>query len=281
MTKTKKIAAAVTSCALLGALALGGTMAYLTDSEKQENKFAFGTVQVDLEEPNFADKSTTTFGTYDDKLVPFAVAQKDPLIENTGSETAVVFLKVEIPAADVQRVNASGAKVKKDGTTTEGAASEAQDLFIMKTGNSESAAAPITLTKDTLTKSGGNWYLINTPETSGGKTTYIFGYNTTLAENAKTDKLFDYVQLINMDDNSYKKVAGTDYASTQSINVYAYGIQATGLDNISSVTVSDGLTAAELSAIWSAYTTQNGTGDPADEANTNGNKNLKGAALGG
>lgn len=41
------------ACAMVGAMAIGGTMAYLTDNEGATNTFTVGKVQVDLEEPGW------------------------------------------------------------------------------------------------------------------------------------------------------------------------------------------------------------------------------------
>lgn len=269
MTKTKKIAAAVTSCALLGALALGGTMAYLTDSEKQTNEFTFGKVEIDLVESTFAGKATidSDKATYNDKLVPYAIADKDPTVHNTGDESAVVFVKVVVPTETVTPVNETGTKGTEAST----------ELFKLLYGNSNTEI--VGSGSPTTTTTNSNWTLIQYDATNHA---YIFGYTAVLAkDSATTTSPFDKVQLINMTDDSYETVAGEEYDKTQSINVYAYGIQATGLNNITGVDTSDGLSATELGTIWSAYTTQNGTGDPSDEANTNGNKDLKGDALGG
>ena len=55
MTKTKKIAAAVLSLALVGSIAIGGTLAYLTDKEEDTNVFKIGDVDITLEEDNFEE----------------------------------------------------------------------------------------------------------------------------------------------------------------------------------------------------------------------------------
>lgn len=273
MTKKKRIAAAVTSCALLGAMALGGTMAYLTDSEKQTNEFTFGKVEIDLVESTFAGNATigTDKATYNDKLVPYAIADKDPTVYNTGDADAVVFVKVVIPKVSVIKVNADGSKANETATS--------QQIFtMMNLATGETTPTAITTTANSETYSGSGWYVVSVSDNE-----YVFGYKEALTKEtgSTTTSPFNKVQLINMTDDSYKTVAGNDYASTQSINVYAYGIQATGLDNItyntsSKVSTSDGLSAAELNAIWTAYTSQNGTDNPTDEANTAGKKDLKG-----
>lgn len=51
MTKKKKIAILVMSLALVGALLIGGTLAYFTDRDEAQNVFTLGKVDGDLDEP--------------------------------------------------------------------------------------------------------------------------------------------------------------------------------------------------------------------------------------
>ena len=52
MTK-KKVAAFFTAAALCGALAVGSSMAYLTDHDSVTNKFSVGKVDIVGHEPNY------------------------------------------------------------------------------------------------------------------------------------------------------------------------------------------------------------------------------------
>ena len=74
----------MTACALTGAMAVGGTFAYLTDSEGSVNTFTIGKVQIDLEEPNWHPEDT-------EDIIPNEVIKKDPKVENTGTNLAYVF----------------------------------------------------------------------------------------------------------------------------------------------------------------------------------------------
>ena len=61
MTK-KKVAAFFTAAALCGALAVGSSMAYLTDHDSVTNKFSVGKVDIVGHEPNYTpDKDGKTF----------------------------------------------------------------------------------------------------------------------------------------------------------------------------------------------------------------------------
>lgn len=41
------------ACGLVAALGVGGTMAYLTDSEQTTNTFTIGKVKIDVQEPGW------------------------------------------------------------------------------------------------------------------------------------------------------------------------------------------------------------------------------------
>ena len=49
----RRTAATAAVCAMMGALALGGTMAYLTDNEAHVNTFTVGNVLFGLQEPGW------------------------------------------------------------------------------------------------------------------------------------------------------------------------------------------------------------------------------------
>ena len=103
MTK-KKVAAFFTAAALCGALAVGSSMAYLTDHDSVTNKFSVGKVDIVGHEPNYTpDNDGKT-----NNIVPTQVIKKDPQIENVGKNDAYVYLDVSIPIAKVITVNAAG-----------------------------------------------------------------------------------------------------------------------------------------------------------------------------
>ena len=94
MTK-KKVAAFFTAAALCGALAVGSSMAYLTDHDSVTNKFSVGKVDIVGHEPNYTpDNDGKT-----NNIVPTQVIKKDPQIENVGKNDAYVYLDVSIPIA--------------------------------------------------------------------------------------------------------------------------------------------------------------------------------------
>lgn len=70
----KKLIAGALSICLVAALAIGGTMAYLTDSEKVTNTFSVGDLDITLTEPEWDDD------TDGKDLVPGDTEKKDPTI---------------------------------------------------------------------------------------------------------------------------------------------------------------------------------------------------------
>ena len=83
----KKIVASVSALALTAAVAVGGTLAWLTDQTDPEvNTFTVGNINIDLTE--------TTGNTY--KIVPGKNITKDPKVSVTAkSDACWLFVKVE------------------------------------------------------------------------------------------------------------------------------------------------------------------------------------------
>lgn len=101
----------ITMCAtgvLLGALAIGGTFAYLTDNETTTNNFTVGHVQIDLIESNKPDPTAP--------IIANEELKKNPLIKNTGANEAIVFMEFDIPMKDVITVEADGTRNPEEYT---------------------------------------------------------------------------------------------------------------------------------------------------------------------
>lgn len=101
MTKRKLLTGAL-SLSMVAILAVGGTLAYFTDTDSKDNVFTTGNVEIDLTE-DFAKEEGKDFA----KLVPATgSAQNDTLqngikkevfVTNTGSEDAYVRVHIAIP----------------------------------------------------------------------------------------------------------------------------------------------------------------------------------------
>lgn len=269
MKKTKKqLAIAMASCLMVGALAFGGTMAYLTDTEGATNTFTVGKVQIDLEEPGYP-------GNTDDSvknLVPNQEIAKDPQVENTGVNDAIVFMTVEVPRGNVTAVTTDGTKGTKQN----------QDLFWFK----DTADAQGTFANNW----DADWIELTAKETHEDTDTtskYIFAYKTKLAKDAKTTPLFDKIQLKNVIEGEIAAgIDGTDTnPNAEKIVVNAYAIQAAEVLEVlkdKSTDLTDGeLTAETLGKIYDVYFKQNGdaaANTVQKDAATNNAKDLSGTA---
>lgn len=87
---SKKIAIGALSICLVAAMAIGGTMAFLTDSEQVTNHFSLGDLDITIDEPHWdddGDDNSTPDDSSDDtpgdgeELVPGDTKDKDPTVK--------------------------------------------------------------------------------------------------------------------------------------------------------------------------------------------------------
>ena len=254
---TRKAALSLATLGILGSLAVGGTMAYLTDTEGAANTFTVGKVQIDLEESHYPGN-----GSEDVKnLVSNQEVAKDPIIENTGINDAIVFLTVEVPNDNITVVKADGSKGTKTLT----------DLFWFKSSTDKQGSF-----KNSWNSS---WLELTDKEVAATDTAkthkYVFAYKSKVAKGDKTTALFDKIQLKNI-------LEGEIDASIQNIVVNAYAIQAAEVLEGESTDLTDTLDAATLGKIYDIYFKQNGaatTNTVTKEAATGNAKDLSGNTL--
>lgn len=166
MTK-KKVAAFFTAAALCGALAVGSSMAYLTDHDSVTNKFSVGKVDIVGHEPNYTpDNDGKT-----NNIVPTQVIKKDPQIENVGKNDAYVYLDVSIPIAKVITVNAAGNRLN-------GGVAKDTELFSMNNVSKK-------------------WTLMYNKRV-GDNMVYTYSYNEILAPGKTTDPIFTSLTAANI-----------------------------------------------------------------------------------
>lgn len=254
MKKTKKqLAMSVAACALFGAVAVGGTMAYLTDNEGTTNTFTVGEVAVDLIEPNYPGNEDPTVKD----LVPNEEVKKDPQVQNTGVNDAIVFVTVEVPVANVTVVQSDGTKGAKENT----------ELFWFKDESD---------TQGTFANNFSDKWMELTAKgekdmATGATNKYVFAYKTAVGKDTTTEALFDKVQLKNIIEQEVTPGAA------QNIVVNTYAIQASEvLEGETDLT--DTLTEETLGKIYDIYFKQNDNGVVNDAA-THGDLNLKGEDL--
>lgn len=202
MSRKKLITAAIILALIL---LIGGLIAVFTDQETKKNEFTLGNVNITLTEPNWANVNKVNNAVV---IQPNQTVDKDPTVTNDGVGNAYVFVKVDVPCANV----------KKEGDQ----AASVQPLY-------------------TYTVNQG-WAEITTTDTDDGSTsgtqTKVYVYGTTSAATAvapevTTPSVFDTVTFINADDDSVTTLEGTDL----DIDVNAYGIQTDGNENTAPATI--------------------------------------------
>lgn len=97
MTKRKLLLVALSLC-MVAILAMGGTLAYLTDTDNETNVFTMGNVEIDLYE-NFDPENAELFPTTgkDENGNIINAVEKEVFVTNTGSEDAYVRVHIAIP----------------------------------------------------------------------------------------------------------------------------------------------------------------------------------------
>ena len=219
MKKSKKqLILSIAACAMALSMAVGGTMAYMTDSETVTNTVTVGKVKIALSEPNYPGNESDQVKD----LVPNEIVKKDPQVQNTGINDAIIYLKVEVPKADVTVAESSGTRGEK----------KVQEIFTLK---------------NLKTGDDGTWMEIRKDDSATDKCVYIFAYKTKLAKDATTTPLFDEVQLKNVLEREID-------ATTQDIKINAYAIQADNILDVDTTTLDQ----TTLGKVYDIYVNQSG-----------------------
>lgn len=276
MKKRAKKRLILTSAAVLMivAAAVGGMLAYLTDTDSVTNTFTVGEVNIDLTEPGYSSQKAQD-------IVPNQTIKKDPTVTNIGENDAIVFLKVTVPVQNVATAELNGTLTEPK--TGDQLTKKNQELFTMigtsgVAGNSQhmfnlagTGIGWIELTgQEQVSADGTTWEIFvnysdidkHYYEDTVKYRTYVFGYNAKLkpeddAETAdtehKTIPLFDSVTFLNIVEGQIPK--GTELK----INVEAYAIQADCIQPDADGAVIDTsiLTEENLQKIYEVYVNQN------------------------
>ena len=112
--KARKILVSLAALALVAAISIGGTIAYLTSTDKVENSFTVGKVAITLDEAQVNTDGTAVApaarvkaNTY--KLMPGHPYTKDPTVHvDADSEDSWIFVKVENGISDIEAAEATG-----------------------------------------------------------------------------------------------------------------------------------------------------------------------------
>lgn len=251
--------------ALVGCLAAGPMYAYLTDNEQTTNTFTVGKVQIDLEEPHYPGNGAGEVTN----IVPNQEIAKDPQVENTGKNSAVVFASVSIPVKNLVVAGANGTRQAEamtqvfqtsidNGTNYTSDGTVKNGWVAISTKYFDAAGTEVTATGDSI-------------PTDAVKVVRTYGYNTALAAGKTTPTLFDKVKLVNV-------IEGYIDSTVQDIEVKTFAIQADHIvDNkCKDIKTAEAMKYADLTNIYDVYVTQNGENTGNKDADRYGKKNLLG-----
>ncbi len=205
MNKRKILGIALSLC-VVAILAVGASLAYLTDTQKAENTFTMGNVKIKLDETNVnnPDGDRVLKNTY--RVYPGAVVTKDPIVHNIGENDAYIRATVNVS----NWMNLVGAYYPEFG---------------IKFGQPGYEKALNLLVGDKL---GEGWSVVgveagDTFTLGAFDAKFILKYDGTLAADEDTTAMFQTVKI----------PAGIDNANTNSfkgVTVVAQAIQADGFD---------------------------------------------------
>ena len=198
MKKNKKLFVLV--ALFLAVFAVGGTLAYLTDTtETATNTFTFGKVDITLTEPTW----TSTGQTAAADMVPGQQVDKDPTVALTSvSKDAFIFVKVTIP-----------------------------------TGTAGNVANTELFTPGTL---GSGWVEVTSTVLTNAPTgTHVYAYGTTSAMTkvTKNDTVPAVFTKITANPNLTETEIGALTNRAADVVVNAYAIQADGLSSTAPASV--------------------------------------------
>ena len=247
---TKKTLATLTACAMLGAVVVGGTLAYLTDNEAASNTITIGEVKIDLIEPAWPDQDPDTS---DDVILkkPTEEINKNPKIVNSSTvDDAIVFMSVEVPKQPLTLLNLDGSvKAEKDEDVM-------QEIVNFKLNSDNDGNINVNNFNDDADEIEGAPYWIELTKIEGETTnTYVFGYNTKLDKESTTEPLFEKIQVVNCKEGEITAAEGKD------IKVTAYAIQSNNVkeyNGTETIDLTETLDATNLQKIFNIFMNQNG-----------------------
>lgn len=242
MNKRKTLALALTLC-MVAILAIGGSLAYFTDTDEETNTFTLGNVKIDLKETFDEKNAVLRPGSQTTNKI-----EKKVWIENVGSESAYVWYEWYIPTAL---------------DSTDGSTGTNNVLHVNSNGNSwdkyrenskfwtegQTEALPLEQTWDhdpeveLGIKAGPEGY-IRQEEIDGIQyNVYLVLYHGELAKGGKTTVAMNGAYLdskvnnaVGTDGNVYYTINGDkiNYDFTKDINIIvkAYGIQSAGFADV-------------------------------------------------
>lgn len=218
----RKITLLALSLCMVAILAVGGTMAYFTDTDKADNTFVTGNVEIDLIE-KFGDNNPDT----PEKLLPATGSAqagtlkngitKEVSVKNTGSEDAYVRVHIAIPS------------ILDDGADTFNAGN---NKLHFNFATASVAAGQWNWSKSTGEPTTGDWNYYTTTVDGISYNVYVVTYETALPADATTatqamNQVYLDSRTTNADIDAYIEALGENWH----ILVVAEGTQAAGFEN--------------------------------------------------
>lgn len=194
------VIAAAGCLAVAGALGVGSTLAYFTDSSSVTNRFSVAeALDIEIEEPHWNTTDRDGDGVPDaaQNIVPTQTIPKDPAIVNEAGTEAWMIAQVKVPVRNASTVAA-------DGSTKLAAPTE---MFSYKLNSGWTQLGQRKVSDD------GQWAI------------YTYGADRPVAIGGKTPTIFDSVTVANV-------VEGNFHGECQVV-VDGFGIQRLGFDSVS------------------------------------------------
>ena len=218
----KKMVTVCLVVALMAVFAIGGSLAYFTDTDAKANVFTTGNVDIQLNE-NFGDNDPAT----PEKLVPATGSAqagtlkngitKEVTVKNIGSEKAYVRVHIAIP------------QILDNGDPDFDAG---KNVLHFNYASDSIGQGKWDWSKTAGTPYEGDWNYYETTIDNVKYNVYVVTYETALASGVETpEKAMHQVyidsKVSNSDITAIKKVLGNNWQ----IKVIAEGAQAEGFDN--------------------------------------------------
>lgn len=236
----------ITAIVLVLILAIGGILAYFTDTETKTNKFKMGGANITVDEPNFPGDENHPVD-----IVPGKKVAKDPVVKNLGDGEVYAFVEVTIPKETVKVTGDQAANLQELFTTqyistpAEGSNPAVYTnginpawVLLSSTDNNAVAADPTA----------------NPPvEAQPASTTYVYAYGTKADASSpivltaltndstndanKTPAVFDQVTFKDVIEDKDTPAANSIQGKNYEVVVSGYGIQTDGLGTTDAATI--------------------------------------------
>lgn len=235
-----------------GTVCVSGLRAYLTDQETSYNIITAGDVKIDLIEPGWPGNSSPDVKN----LAPMQKIPKDPSVVNTGSNDAIVLVRMEVPTRQATPVDENGDRVPVSSNI------EVFSLYDTVPGPNRLLSEQ-EVGSDETPYSRDGWVLLNKTDSGTGLHEYLYAYDHVLVpetsegqpEESRTSTLFDLVQFNSVVEGDISEDDRLD------IGLTAYAIQADSILDNNDLDLTKRLTPGHLMEIYNIWINQNLDGE--------------------